>query len=358
MKFLRLLIISLVILQSRVEASDEAVSIHYQTSMEAYRVHRPELMFDGDSSTMFVSKNPPRSDDDITIIFSRPVKLKRFDINFSNLSTQDLEKIYFEARSTNDFKYLSKLVNVRSGESLQWPKGLTGLRVKFSSDLSSRVEISEIILELEERVSSKTLDNRVLLDYSEAQELKDWGFKAANVIAEWYPKICSLLSDETFKPPYIVVLKLSNKFEGVAGTAGTLIFVSGNYVKNNPQDIGMVIHELTHVVQAYPEPKPGYEKPGWLVEGIADYIRLFKFEPQAPRPVIDPDKSNYRNGYKTAAEFLNWIETNYPNTVRILNKALRAGEYEESIIKNICGKDFDALWKDFCSVLAGGSRSS
>ena len=36
-----------------------------------------------------------------------------------------------------------------------------------------------------------------------------------------------------------------------------------------------MVHETTHVVQAY---RRG-ARPGWLVEGISDYIRFFKFEP-------------------------------------------------------------------------------
>jgi len=39
----------------------------------------------------------------------------------------------------------------------------------------------------------------------------------------------------------------------------------------------MIVHELVHVVQAYPENRANM---GWLAEGIADYIRFWKYEPQ------------------------------------------------------------------------------
>ena len=38
------------------------------------------------------------------------------------------------------------------------------------------------------------------------------------------------------------------------------------WISDHPDDFGMVIHELIHVIQAYPA---AGDKPGWLVEGIA-----------------------------------------------------------------------------------------
>lgn len=57
--------------------------------------------------------------------------------------------------------------------------------------------------------------------------------------------------------------------------------IAADWVKSQPNDFGMVVHELTHLVQRYP---PG--SPGWLVEGIADYIRAKYFEPLIPLPAI------------------------------------------------------------------------
>ena len=129
---------------------------------------------------------------------------------------------------------------------------------------------------------------RVQLDVSEVPELQAWGDKSKALCQEWFPKILALLPSQGFQGPDAVYLKFSKDMEGVAATGGDHITVSASYVKQATNDFGMVVHELVHVVQAYPPHKQGFETPGWLVEGIADYIRLFKFEPDAPRPRINP----------------------------------------------------------------------
>ena len=42
-----------------------------------------------------------------------------------------------------------------------------------------------------------------------------------------------------------------------------------------------MIHETCHVVQRY----RGRGNPGWLVEGVADYVRFFVYEPGKAGPV-------------------------------------------------------------------------
>src|SRR5436189_2063268 len=55
---------------------------------------------------------------------------------------------------------------------------------------------------------------------------------------------------------------------GVQTCALPILTVGVDWLKKNPDDIGMLAHELTHAVQAYPKADPG-----WLTEGIADYAR-------------------------------------------------------------------------------------
>jgi len=192
----------------------------------------------------------------------------------------------------------------------------------------------------------------VQLDVSEVPELQAWGDKAKKLCEEWSPKILDLLPSEGFKGADTVYLKFSKDMKGVAATGGDHITVSASYVKHATNDFGMVIHELVHVVQAYPPHKKGFQSPGWLVEGIADYIRLFKFEPDAPRPAIDPAKASYRDAYKTTAIFLDWASRKYDkDLVAKLNRPLRAGEFKIQLFTEITGKDVDALWKEFTDSL-------
>ena len=41
-----------------------------------------------------------------------------------------------------------------------------------------------------------------------------------------------------------------------AGTTGDTIHVSADWIKKHPDDFGLVIHEMTHVIQHYPNPDP------------------------------------------------------------------------------------------------------
>jgi len=192
---------------------------------------------------------------------------------------------------------------------------------------------------------------KVTVDTSETPDLADWGRRAGEACAQWTPKIAALLPSEGFALPKSVMLRFENDKKGVAGTSGDKITIAADYVRGHMNDLGMVIHELTHVVQAYPKEKEGFTKPGWLVEGIADYIRLYHFEPDAPRPRVNPDKASYRDSYKTSAVFLVWLEHRYAGIVKKLNAALRAGRFKEKLFADCAGKSLDDLWHDFADSL-------
>jgi hypothetical protein len=135
--------------------------------------------------------------------------------------------------------------------------------------------------------------------------------------------------------------------KGVAHAANGKITISAAFVREHRDDWGMVVHELAHVVQAYP---PG--GPGWLVEGIADYIRIVKYEPEAPPPRLDPAKASYKDAYKTTAMFLEWTEKHHaPQLVVKMNAALRGGTYPDGLWKELTGKTVDELWELFVKTL-------
>ena len=134
------------------------------------------------------------------------------------------------------------------------------------------------------------------------------------------------------------------KMKGVAHAVRDRITISADFVRAHPDDFGMVIHELTHVVQSYPAGGPG-----WLVEGIADYIRIVHFEPGAPRPKLTR-LASYKDAYKTAAMFLEWIEVKHkPGLVKELNAILRQGTYRDECWTELTGKSVADLWSEFVS---------
>jgi hypothetical protein len=106
----------------------------------------------------------------------------------------------------------------------------------------------------------------------------------------------------------------------------------------------MVIHELSHVVQSYPRGV------GWITEGIADYVRYFKYEPKPAPPKVGA-KASYKDGYKTSATFLSWLEKSKDkDIISKLNLALRTSSYKEDLFKEWTGSDLDTLWKEFIAA--------
>lgn len=187
---------------------------------------------------------------------------------------------------------------------------------------------------------------KVGIDTSEVPELAPWAEKAKALVEEWHPILSRMLASEGFTPPSEVTLTFKKDMRGVAFASGNRITIAGDWIKAHPDDYGMVVHELSHVIQSYPP-----SKAGWLVEGIADYLRFRHYEPQVKLSIADPEKASYRDSYRTAAQFLAWLEGEHPGTVGKLNAALRRGEYEDELFREAAGKDLDALWAEFVAGL-------
>jgi len=195
----------------------------------------------------------------------------------------------------------------------------------------------------------QTMDGRcaIAIDTSAAPELADWAqHKLAPVLAVWYPKIAALLPSTGFTAPpaYSIIVQ---KMDGVAYTAGTHVFVSEKWIQDqmNGEATGSLVHESVHIVQQY----HGYG-PSWLVEGIADYVRWFKYEPQSHGADIawmlklGDFSPRYDASYRISANFLNWVSVNYDsNIVTELNADLRQGKYPPDFWKQHTNKTLPEL---------------
>lgn len=187
----------------------------------------------------------------------------------------------------------------------------------------------------------------ISVDTSAVSDLAEWGVKAGELCVAWYARIHALLPTPGHVLPRQVKLVFDPRMKGVAHAVRDTITIAAPFVRAHRDDFGMVIHELTHVVQGYPGGGPG-----WLVEGIADWIRIVHYEPQAPRPRINPEKASYRDAYKTTAIFLEWIEKNHgAGLVVKLNEALRKGSYNDALFKDGTGRTLDELWAAFVQQL-------
>lgn len=184
----------------------------------------------------------------------------------------------------------------------------------------------------------------VEVDTSKAPECAAFAAKSEALVKEWYPRINDLLFGKDHALPYPIVRLIFEPMKGVAHTMKADLHISAEWVTQKaPNDYGMVIHELTHVVQDY-RAKGEF----WVTEGIADYIRYFQFEPGAKtfRPI--PEKSRYQQGYGTSAAFLAWLEKEKcPGIVRKLNAASHDGQYRLELFQQLCGADLETLWQEY-----------
>ena len=186
---------------------------------------------------------------------------------------------------------------------------------------------------------------KVTIDTADFPAGEAWAKQAQLVVEQWFPAVWQMLGTQGRTPPTEVRLVFVKEQQAPAQAGGGQISVSGPWITAHPDDFGMMVHELTHLIQAY----PGYRgKPGWLVEGIADYTRWWRYEPETPRPKIDPFKNNYSDSYRTTAAFLAYVAGKYDKAlVPKLDKALRDKTYKDSIFVEITGKDLPTLWSEF-----------
>lgn len=165
--------------------------------------------------------------------------------------------------------------------------------------------------------------------------------------------IKSLKLENAPAPTNMVRIVVTYKYGGVAATSGSgfggektgpRIEVSAKYALAHPKDLGMIVHEMVHVVQSY----PNYD-PGWLVEGIADWVRWFNYEDVDKRPHPKAARAHARDAYQTTGAFLSWATGKYDaDLVPKLNAALQKNVYKEDLFKEYTGKtldELDAEWK-------------
>jgi len=200
---------------------------------------------------------------------------------------------------------------------------------------------------------------RITIETTEAPDLTQWVQRdLAPVVRQWYPKIVKMLRSPGYEAPTRVSITFSAGMRGVAAASGTRIRCAASWFRRELQGEarGAIVHELVHVVQNYGLARRNNPKrtrtPGWLVEGIADYIRWFLYEPQTRGAEItrrNISRARYDGNYRISANFLNWVtETHDKDIVQKFNAAARAGRYSETMWKSFTGQTVQELgdkWK-------------
>ncbi|MBN2270712.1 MAG: DUF1080 domain-containing protein, partial [Sedimentisphaerales bacterium] len=199
---------------------------------------------------------------------------------------------------------------------------------------------------------------RITIDTTETPDLTEWAARELGpVLRDWYPRIVKMLPSEGFEPPKQVNVTFSDSMRGVAATGGTRIQCAAAWFRQQlkGEAKGAVVHELVHVVQDYGRSRrnPNATRtPGWLVEGIADYIRWFLYEPETYGAEINAgnvSRARYDASYRVSGNFLDWVVRQYDkDIVTTLNAAARRGDYSEDLWKKHTARTLQELgdeWK-------------
>ncbi len=199
---------------------------------------------------------------------------------------------------------------------------------------------------------------QIVIDTTETPDLTKWAHdELAPVVQKWYPRLVTMLPSEGYEAPTKVSIMFSADMRGVAATGGSRVRCAATWFRTqlNGEAKGAIVHELVHVVQSYGRARrtnPNRTRtPGWVVEGIADYVRWFLYEPHSHGAEITArniDRARYDGSYRISGNFFDWVaKTHDKDIIRKLNAAAREGRYTDQLWKDATGKtvqELDALW--------------
>jgi hypothetical protein len=200
----------------------------------------------------------------------------------------------------------------------------------------------------------------IVFDTSDLPEIKPWVDETLKPIcAAWYPKIVELLPSDGYSAPTRFTIIFEKDSRGVAYANRGEIHCAGPWFMRNLEGeaAGAVVHEMVHIVQQYRRARGPNRNPGWMVEGVADYIRWFLYEPENLRPRVDPSRHKYTDSYRITGAFLNYLVQHQDDKlVEKFNAAMREGRYSEDLWKDFTGKTVDDLWADFMQTLGASDN--
>lgn len=163
---------------------------------------------------------------------------------------------------------------------------------------------------------------------------------------EVYPRLAADFNPGAVKT---VQFRLDPAYTGVAYADNGKVVYNPQWFVKHPNDIDVVTHEVMHIVQAY---GPSGQ-PGWLVEGIADYVRhVYGGDNAAAGWALPAYASTQKvtDGYRVTARFLAWLERRgHAGVVKSLDARLRAGRYTAGTWRELTGKTVDQLWVSYAA---------
>lgn len=161
------------------------------------------------------------------------------------------------------------------------------------------------------------------------------------IIFQVYPKLVRDFNPDARQE---LKVKIDTTYNGVAYAHNGEIVISSKWLRQRPEDLDLITHEVMHIIQSY----PSHAGPGWLTEGIADYVRhVYGVDNKGAKwslPNFSPNQK-YTDSYRVTARFLLWATQKYDEDLVVkLDRNLRNKTYSAELWKNYTGKTLDELW--------------
>jgi hypothetical protein len=357
MKYIGRIVIAVILLvaplgaaaQPPKERTAPPVGVVVASSLATGRERIRQYAFDGDPKTYFASAKNADKADSFTLTFERPVTVKSVAVTTGKPNGEDaLDAGVLEGSA--DGRTFTPLGKFGAGKATvkSLSQRLRAIRVRPTKALTHPLVVREIEVQSEPAVRVFKYPVEFVVNTEEVPELKEWAEAAARVCEQHYGMICDELMSDGFKPRTIIPMTITTKYNGVAMASRSRITGSAKYFKSHPTDVGAMVHETVHCVQQY----RARNNPGWLVEGVADYIRFWKYEPgKAGR--LSLRRAKYDGSYRVTAAFLAYLaEKHDPQIVKKLNARMRAGKYSEAVWKELTGKSVEQLNQEWRQSLA------
>ncbi|MCW3099553.1 MAG: hypothetical protein JWL77_5171 [Chthonomonadaceae bacterium] len=339
----------------RVLADDKtptSVEALLYTTMPSTSAHRPEMAMDGDEKSYFRSAYGMSDGDDFLVLLSQAIPVQSLHVVTGDTDGEDaltegrIETSGDGSHYTRAASFDSKGVANASLDN----KLVRSFRIRLNSRRGlPALLVREITIQSAVKIGHVQLGpGRGFIDLSEAPDLAVWAQKAELQMESFWLDTAALLYSDGFLTPNMVnvVYRTGPNVTPVAATGGGVMTVNSAWCRQHPEDTGLTVHETAHVIQSM-----SAYNPVWLIEGVADYIRWIKFEPENYRVRINARTATYHDSYRTTATFLAWCELHYDNRlVTHFNHDVRFGKYTNARFKQYCGKDVDTLWAEFIAA--------
>jgi hypothetical protein len=325
-----------------------SIAASIETTLATGEEQIRQFAFDGNDKSHFLSAKAPTGKDNFTVRFDKPVTLKSIAVATGKSSGDNKLAAGTLEVSTDgtSFKELAKFAD-GAAKSETKTEQVQAIRIQPSGESDKAVAIREITIDADPAVAVFKYPVEFVINVEDAPEMKEWVEKVVAVCIQQYPLINEQLKSDGYKPPHLVRMTLKNDYRGVAAASGSRIVGSVKFFKEHPDDIGAMVHETVHVVQRY----RGRGNPSWLVEGVADYYRFFKYEP-GKIGRMNVDRAKYDRSYRVTAAFLAYVLEKYDKELVLkLNQAMREGKYKEEMFKELTGKTVQELNEEWRASL-------